>query len=511
MLSVFKRVQLRGCCSKYAEVMHFSIQVPKKGNGTCEKKGSKGEILKQVHKQKGTEIHSKIRRNTHTIAHRDIHRDMHRDIHTDVNVEACKDKENNDRTSSDGNGNKIGNEEGNGKGNGNGIKKYNLWRWGCSGDSIFSSVKVGEKNKMPTKIECFEKTNIEHLSAGCNHVAFVVDGTIFTYGLNDKGQLGRHLEEKEKGKTFSYVPKQVEIQEDIKFKNVCCGYKHTLAIDEQNNLYSWGWGGNFFKGANGLGHGTKENVLFPQIVESLKSDKIEIVNIACGEQHSLILAKNGKVYSCGRGEFGRLGRGNHGDQLFFEEIDFFTTNNIIIKYICCGSSFSAALSEDGEVYVWGRNDYGQLGIENSIGDLYSHEVYPNKIKYFEMENIKIKYIACGDNHMIACSENNVVYFWGARAWLEPKAITLNPKYENSVIKKNIQKLSAGGSAYYYSMLLSDDKLYSWGKYNSSCLALSDKKNHNEPTLVDSKLFDGERVCDISCGRGRVLVKTLAND
>lgn len=391
-------------------------------------------------------------------------------------------------------------------------KKYNVWRWGCSGDSFFSSVKVGEENKMPKKIEHFEKKNIEKISAGCNHAAFIVDGKIFTYGLNDKGQLGRSLEETEKKKKYSYIPKEVGgVPEDIKFKNVCCGFKHTLAIDENNDLHSWGWGGNFFKGANGLGHGAKENVFFPQIVESLQSDKIEVANIACGEQHSLILGKNGKVYSCGKGEFGRLGRGNHGDQLFFEEIDFFTTNNIIIKHVCCGNSFSAALSNNGEVYVWGRNDYGQLGIENSIGDLYSHEVYPNKIKYFEMENIKIKYIACGDNHMIACSEGNVIYFWGARAWLEPKAITLNPKYENSVIKKNIKKLSAGGSVYYYSMLLSDDKLYSWGKYNSSCLALSDKKNHNEPTLVDSKLFDGESICDISCGRGRVLVKTLANE
>ncbi|CRG96426.1 UVB-resistance protein UVR8 homologue, putative [Plasmodium gallinaceum] len=390
-------------------------------------------------------------------------------------------------------------------------KKYNLWRWGCTGDSIFSSVKVGEKNKLPEKISNFENSNIEKLSAGCNHAAFIVDGKIFTYGLNDKGQLGRQLDENEKQKNYSLIPKEVNISNNVKFKNVCCGFKHTLAIDENNDLYSWGWGGNFFKGANGLGQGNKENIIYPKKVESFKNEDTEFVDICCGDQHSLVLTKNGKVYGCGRGEFGRLGRGNHGDQLFFEEIEFFTSNNIIIKNICCGHSFSAALSVNGELYVWGRNDYGQLGIENSIGDLYSHEVYPNKVKYFEIENVKIKLIACGDNHMIACSENNIIYFWGARAWLEPKAITLNPKYENSVIKSDIEKIDAGGSSYYYSMLLSDNKLYSWGKHNSSCLALGDKKNHNEPTLVDSKLFNDEKVCDISCGRGRVLAKTLANN
>ncbi|SCO72860.1 UVB-resistance protein UVR8 homologue [Plasmodium vivax] len=391
-------------------------------------------------------------------------------------------------------------------------RKYNLWRWGCSGEGIFSSVKVGEKNKMPEKVPNFENAKIEKLSAGCDHAAFIVDGRIFTYGLNDKGQLGRSIEEEnDQNKSYTLTPREVKTEGNVKFKDVCCGYKHTVAVDVNNNLYSWGWGGNFFKGANGLGHGNKQNLSTPKKVESFKSDDSEFVNICCGDQHSLVLTKNGKVYGCGRGEFGRLGKGNHGDQLFFEEIDFFISNNITVKGISCGHSFSAALSTDGEVYVWGRNDYGQLGIENSIGDLYSHEVYPNKVKYFDMENIKIKFIACGDNHMIACSENNVIFFWGSRAWLEPKAITLSPLYQNSVIKKNIDKIEAGGNTYYYSMLLSDNKLYSWGKYNSSCLALGDKKNHNEPTLVDSKLFNDEIVCDISCGRGRVLAKTLAAD
>lgn len=390
-------------------------------------------------------------------------------------------------------------------------QKYNLWRWGCPGDSLFSSIKVGEKNKMPEKLSEFENVNIEKISAGCNHSAFIIDGKIFTYGLNDKGQLGRTLDGNEKSQNYSLIPKEVKTNEDIKFTNVCCGYKHTLAIDENNELYSWGWGGNLFKGANGLGQGNKNNINIPKRVETFKNEDSEFINISCGEQHSLALTKNGKVYGCGKGEFGRLGKGNHGDQLFFEEIDYFVSNNIEIKDISCGHSFSAALSKNGDVYVWGRNDYGQLGIENSIGDLYSHEVYPNKVKYFEIENIKIKYIACGDNHMIACSENNIIYFWGSRAWLEPKAITLNPLYQNSLIKKNIEKIDAGGSTYYYSMLLSDYKLYSWGKYNSSCLALKDKKNHNEPTLVDSVLFNNEKICDISCGRGRVLAKTLANN
>ncbi|CAD2092065.1 UVB-resistance protein UVR8 homologue, putative [Plasmodium vinckei brucechwatti] len=390
--------------------------------------------------------------------------------------------------------------------------KYNLWRWGCSGDSLFSSMQAGEKYPFPEKIRNFENKQINKLSAGCNHAAFIVDGKIYTYGLNDKGQLGRTLSnEGGKESKISLTPEEIELDDkNIKFKDVCCGYKHTLAVDENNDLYSWGWGGNFFKGASGLGQGNKNNLMKPKKIEAFNNDNSEFINICCGEQHSLALTKSGKVYGCGKGEFGRLGKGNHGDQLFFEEIDYFVNNNIIIKDIACGNSFSAALSNNGEVYVWGRNDYGQLGIENSIGDLYSHEVYPNKVKYFEIENIKIKLIACGDNHMIACSESNIIYFWGSRAWLEPKAITLNPKYQNSLIKKNIDKIQAGGSTYYYSMLLSDNKLYSWGKYNSSCLALRDKKNHNEPTLVDSELFDNEIICDISCGHGRVLAKTLAN-
>lgn len=89
-------------------------------------------------------------------------------------------------------------------------QKYNLWRWGCPGDSLFSSIKVGEKNKMPEKLSEFENVNIEKISAGCNHSAFIIDGKIFTYGLNDKGQLGRTLDGNEKSQNYSLIPKEVK-------------------------------------------------------------------------------------------------------------------------------------------------------------------------------------------------------------------------------------------------------------------------------------------------------------
>ena len=46
--------------------------------------------------------------------------------------------------------------------------------------------------------------------------------------------------------------------------------------------------------------------------------------VACGQVHMLALARSGRLYACGKGEFGRLGRGDAADELEFQEVDYFS-------------------------------------------------------------------------------------------------------------------------------------------------------------------------------------------
>ncbi|KAL5853422.1 hypothetical protein ACOSQ3_008540 [Xanthoceras sorbifolium] len=95
----------------------------------------------------------------------------------------------------------------------------------------------------------------------------------------------------------------------------------------------------------------------------------KIVAVAAGEAHTLGLTGDGCVYSWGRGMFGRLGNGSESDELFPVRVKF-DTEDERFKFVgvAAGAYHSLALADDGSVWCWGYNIYGQLGVsgENSV-------------------------------------------------------------------------------------------------------------------------------------------------
>uniref|UniRef100_M4B9Y6 Uncharacterized protein n=1 Tax=Hyaloperonospora arabidopsidis (strain Emoy2) TaxID=559515 RepID=M4B9Y6_HYAAE len=95
----------------------------------------------------------------------------------------------------------------------------------------------------------------------------------------------------------------------------------------------------------------------------------QVTSVACGAQHTLVLLQDGRLFAMGDNEFGQLGtkRG--------EEAETNCTSTPVrvatfgsdkrLKQIGCGHDFSMALTTTGEVYSWGRNQLGQLGLGES--------------------------------------------------------------------------------------------------------------------------------------------------
>eukprot|EP00922_Rhytidocystis_sp_ex-Travisia-forbesii_P035686 GHVS01052943.1.p1 GENE.GHVS01052943.1~~GHVS01052943.1.p1 ORF type:complete len:425 (-),score=32.07 GHVS01052943.1:115-1389(-) len=388
-----------------------------------------------------------------------------------------------------------------------------LWFWGNTSlastvmSSSRSATPTQEPLKMPRRISGF--TNIGPMAAGPDHTAFVADGRLFSFGSNQYGQLGRTLSDKDDGNQ----PGEIDLDPRHRVVGVACGSYHTVAVTEEGLMFSWGWGGSFWSGVGGLGHGNNLSVESPKLVQCLAELQEAVVQVACGQQHTLALTDSGDIYACGKGELGRLGRGHNGDQEEFMKIELFSglkdSEAVRIIKIDCGTSHSTALGDNGSVWVWGRNDYGQLGLDDCVGDVYANEMYPRRLRSFDLENIRIRDISCGDHHMVAISDKGVIYIWGGRAWLTPRAVTMNPSYANNPIVGHVSKVEGGGGHHHYSMAITDDgKLYSWGKPGSRCLAREVSGNANEPSLVDPEVFDNELVVDVECGRYRVLASTV---
>ena len=368
------------------------------------------------------------------------------------------------------------------------LNSQSLWRWGVA-------------TKKPTVVPI--KGKLSAISNGTDHSVVVVDGQTSTYGSNKYMQLGRGSD----ASVSNEIPAPTEICLSP-VTDIACGAWHTVSVHADGSVRSFGWGGSIFSGAGALGLGFKNSAHTPTLVDFSKDKPIQV---ACGNQHTLILTESSDVYATGHGGYGILGTGDANDELSFVPIDALANTladgETVVK-IQCGGNFSALITNKGNLFVWGRNDAGQLGLgAESQGDMHSAERYPRKIPFFETERIGIKDIACGENHLVAVAENGAIYYWGDRNWLEPHVVSL-PEANGGL--KGIVKIAAGAK---YSFALSDTGLvYAWGSKKSGCLIEDDlKQNPITPVLIHPSYFNFEKVTHIAAGRQRCSAVTSSNE
>ncbi|KAG5326694.1 SRGEF factor, partial [Acromyrmex heyeri] len=166
------------------------------------------------------------------------------------------------------------------------------------------------------------------------------------------------------------------------------------------------WGAN----SHGqLGQGLlSEQFVLPQEVDLSKcSLKPELIRkIVGGAGHTLILDTNGHVYSCGLNNKGQAGNINIEQEniLIFQRIC--ALEHEVVIDVCCGWDSSMALTRNGELYVWGSNRYGQLGLDPSV---FSSIPHPHKISFDK----KIKNVSMGLRHTAIVTENHELYICGS--------------------------------------------------------------------------------------------------
>lgn len=144
--------------------------------------------------------------------------------------------------------------------------------------------------------------------------------------------------------------------------HMTCGADHTLLLAHSGIVLSFGIGTR-----GQLGHGDVLPRSEPSVIHALAG--LPIQAIACGNWHSLVLSQSGDLYSWGWNEQGQLGlKRPPGPTVAVPslvDIADNTTGDVSIDVtfvsIGCGSRHSAAVTEDGVLYCWGWNEYGQLG------------------------------------------------------------------------------------------------------------------------------------------------------
>ena len=132
------------------------------------------------------------------------------------------------------------------------------------------------------------------------------------------------------------------------------------------------------------------------------------IGVAAGGDFSLALKKDDDktvLYSWGTNTYGQLGLGNYDTAQTMAKVPDFPPNSEKLRSVSAGAVHALVLTESGKVYAWGRNNYGQLGIGNT-----TNKNVPTLIT--ALNGKKIISIAAGDNHSLAMDDAFNVYSWG---------------------------------------------------------------------------------------------------
>ena len=214
-------------------------------------------------------------------------------------------------------------------------------------------------------------------------------GRIFSTGLNQCGQLGL-------GIRASSMVDLVEIKSlRGRAASAACGASHSVVVCNDGSVYGMGYNG---WGQLGLGN-VQVRVNEP---ERIPLEDTDVVQAACGEQHSLLLRRDGEVLVMGHNHFGQLGLGDTQNVSYAMRLLNFKRP---VACVVCGTAHSFLLTRKRRVFCMGLNDNGQLG----LGAITVPVMRPTELVFFKGEAASI---SCGGNHTYVVVRGGRVFGFG---------------------------------------------------------------------------------------------------
>ena len=307
------------------------------------------------------------------------------------------------------------------------------------------------------------------------------DGTLWGCGYNYYGNLG--LGDIADRKIFTKVTTNAD-----NIKQVYCGYSHTFILKNDGTL--WGTGNNY-SGQLGLGDG-HDRYAFTQITTN--TDNIK--DVYCGGSYTIILKNDGTLWGCGANGSGQLGLGDTTNRTTFTQV---TTNADNIKSVCCGSSHTLILKNDGTVWGCGHNGYGELGLGNNT----------NKNTFTQITtNINdIKEIYCGGSHTFMLKNDSTLWGCGYNYNGQLGLGDSDDRYTFTEITTNANNIKSICCGSHHTLILKNDgSLWGTGRNNCSQLGLGDTTDRTIFTQVTTNI---NNIKEIYCGANHTLI--LKND
>ncbi|KAL1465040.1 hypothetical protein WDU94_004635 [Cyamophila willieti] len=335
-------------------------------------------------------------------------------------------------------------------------------------------------------------------SCAAHNVVITEDNKCFTFGRNEKGQLGNGNTER---RDQPFEPEELKSQVIV---NAAVGKNHTLFLTERGHVYACG--DNQF-GQCGI-KSKQTQVLTPTRV---KYSGPPIVKIGCGGDFSMLLNIKGVLYSFGLPEHGQLGLGATGEYIqtagkvnyncerapvavrcFIEKGKDNHPKSVDVTDIvdfACGTNHTVAIDSQKRAFSWGFGAYGRLGHADN-----KDELLPRLIKFFDSQNRGVKAIFCGSTYTFAINDLGQTFFFGVTK--KTGEANMYPKPFHDLSGWNVRSI---GCAQTSTIVAADETIIVWG--GAPCfgeLGLGEERR-SSATPVENKLLAKTHIHTVSCG------------
>lgn len=263
---------------------------------------------------------------------------------------------------------------------------------------------------------------------------------------------------------------------DSSINSICCGETIAAFKVADSRVFVMNWAA-----------GRLLDSKAPRILDSLRS--LRVKQITCGHSHFVALDDTGKVHSLGANDSGQLGAG-HTDMVPGATASsnaglggLCTISGLpVISSVSCGLFHTAALSTNGEVFVWGDNRYGQLGLP-------SGDFSPRPVKLRLPHSVPITAVACGARHTLLLDAHGDVYSFGAND-LNQLGRNTNGQNDWTVVKVSaleggVSKIAANEAS---AVLDHHGRLFVWGGHRDvSCATPLLRPSRQTPGVISLTL------------------------
>jgi len=281
-----------------------------------------------------------------------------------------------------------------------------VWAWGRGKSGQMGNGET-KSSSLPVQVKSSDGkgvfTDAVAVAAGQTHAAALkADGTVWVWGLNDRGQLGNGSNVK-----LSALPVQVKSPDGKGFLQgvigIAAGAGHCLAVRRNGTVLAWGE-----NVVGQVGDGTTTDRFLPVVVNGVR----HAVSVSVGWNSSFAVCRDGSAWGWGYNVFSQLGDGTAYDRhrpVRMKDPDGKAPMTGVLR-VASGSVHTLIVKKDGTLWACGGNHFMQLG----IGRRSAQQDLPVQVAGPRGKGLitGVEGAAAGSVHSAAVTADGTVYCWG---------------------------------------------------------------------------------------------------